>query len=81
MWLDLPESSPASNDSIILHNYGDEDMPWVVDMIDNNASFETDPFYTAHVLEPDDATFNSEMKDIEVFNTSVHTSALLPRNK
>ena len=78
VWLNLPESSPASNDSIILNNYGDEDMPWVVDMIDNNASFETDPFYTAHVFEADQfpTENNSEMKDIAVFNTSVQPSAL-----
>ena len=77
MWFNLPEHSLELNDSIILHNYGNEDMPWVVDMIDNNASFETDPFYTARVFGPDHATtFNeTEMKNITVFNSSVHDSA------
>lgn len=72
VWFNLPEHSLELNDSIILHNYGDEDMPWVVDMIDNNASFETDPFYTARVFGPDHATtFNeTEMKNITVFNSS-----------
>eukprot|EP00435_Cladocopium_sp_Y103_P073036 s206_g42.t1 len=72
VWFNLPEHSPKSNDSIILHNYGDQEMPWVVDMIDNNASFETDPFYTARVFAPDHATiFNeTEMKNITVFNSS-----------
>lgn len=75
MWFNLPESSRESNDSIILQNYGDEDMHWVVDIIDTNASFETDPFYTAR-FNKEQAVFNtSEMKDLAVFNTSVQNSA------
>lgn len=72
VWLNLPEYSPESNDSIILQNHGDEDMPWVVDMIDNNASFETDPFYAAHIFVPD--TLNTSMKDVAIFNISVYNS-------
>lgn len=76
MWFNLPEDSPESNDSIILQNYGDEDMPWVVDMIDNNASFETDPFYSVHLRPNTAASFDSEMEVITVFNMSVHDSAV-----
>ena len=73
VWVNLPEYSPESNDSIILQNHGDADMPWVVDMIDNNASFETDPFYAAHIFVPD--TLNAS-EDVAIFNISVYNSVL-----
>ncbi|CAE7700427.1 unnamed protein product [Symbiodinium sp. CCMP2592] len=40
----------AANDSLLLTNVGDEDMDWVIDVIDTNETFGKDPFYRAEVV-------------------------------
>ncbi|OLP99768.1 hypothetical protein AK812_SmicGene17632 [Symbiodinium microadriaticum] len=40
-----------ANDSLLLTNVGDEDMDWVIDVIDTNETFGKDPFYRAKVTQ------------------------------
>eukprot|EP00439_Symbiodinium_sp_Y106_P046272 s1619_g5.t2 len=49
IWFGLPLESPKANDSLLLTNVGDEDMDWVIDVIDTNETFGKDPFYRAEV--------------------------------
>ncbi|CAE7668780.1 unnamed protein product, partial [Symbiodinium sp. CCMP2456] len=49
IWFGLPKESPKANDSLLLTNVGDEDMDWVIDVIDTNETFGKDPFYRAKV--------------------------------
>ncbi|CAJ1393636.1 unnamed protein product [Effrenium voratum] len=77
VWFDLPAYSSEVNDTLTLENTGDEDMHWVVDVIDHNRTFEEDPFYSAKVLSPP-ADFDLsapggavEVFDLTMFNGSV----------
>ncbi|CAE7572455.1 unnamed protein product [Symbiodinium natans] len=50
VWFNLPDASPEFNDTLTLENVGDEDMAWVMDVIDTNVTFEQDPFFSASVV-------------------------------
>ncbi|CAE7336862.1 unnamed protein product, partial [Symbiodinium sp. CCMP2456] len=58
VWFELPGYSPEFNDTLTLENVGDEDMAWVMDVIDTNVTFEQDPFFASAIV-PAPASFSS----------------------
>ncbi|CAJ1330363.1 unnamed protein product [Effrenium voratum] len=72
VWFDLPAYSSEVNDTLTLENTGDEDMHWVVDVIDHNRTFEEDPFYSAKVLSPPaDFDLSAPGGAVEVFDLTM----------